>query len=169
MVIDDDDLIHKDLVDFVTKNGSDTCWFIDKGYFWESGSKRLGKLNNLHKICGTSLIVTKNSYSKYDGSSLGDEYAISEFGSHRLIFERTKEVKEKWRPVPFRATIYRVQHSNSSLTRFTNSDNHKSILAKYLSIIKKIKRGLEGNARYGIGIFYLSKSIKSKFFGSEYK
>jgi hypothetical protein len=56
MVVDDDDLIHRDLVAFVVSQPR--CgWVIDKGYWWQSGARVLERTERFNDRCGTSLLV----------------------------------------------------------------------------------------------------------------
>ncbi|MFC3120823.1 hypothetical protein [Agaribacter flavus] len=175
MVVDDDDLLHENLVSFITDKVEQKFFYVEKGYFWESGTKRLGKIDNIHKFCGSTLILPKNAYAMFNENELNSlgmvnhDYGIAEIGSHHLIFKRFKVEEGHWLAVPFRAVIYRVQHTNASLTRFSAnsrlSSKTGSVLYRLLSIAKGIKRGLRGDPRGGIGIFPMTQRLRRAFFG----
>lgn len=171
MVVDDDDVLHKDLVSFVTSNPTDAFWYIDQGYFWESGSRRVGKMSGLYKLCGTSLILPKLSYAMFSEDDLGNEYIINELGSHKLIFDRFPVASGVWKPIPFRAAIYRVQHENASLTKYAAesriSISSGNAVSRLKGLARGIRRGLRGDPRGGIGLYPITKKLKATFFGSQ--
>ena len=171
MVVDDDDLIHRDLAGFVAANPSDTFWFVPRGYFWEDGTRRIGLMNRLHKHCGSSLVIPKSAFlAAAEPADSPSEAAISELGSHHLIFERFPETGSNWHPVPFRATIYRVRHSNASMT--AASDERRRALftskafRKVVGFLKGLRRGFRGDARVGIAPFPMPARVRRAFFGA---
>ena len=112
MVVDDDDLIHRDLVAFVASKPR--CgWVIGKGYWWRSGSRVLERTERFNDRCGTSLLVPPHYYGHFAGG-VSESDAIRELASHKRIFDRLPKQAPAWRPVPFPAGIYRLQGRGTS-------------------------------------------------------
>lgn len=148
MVIDDDDLIHRNLVDYVTANHG-LNWYVGDGYRWNSNRNTIDKLDSFHRKCGTSLIVKVNDYLFYEEAiSSGEitEKSIDELGSHILIFDRCKTNFSK---IPFRAAIYRCNHANASqkivellkLKNFNFKGLLKPIINEFFVLLKKDRVG----------------------------
>ncbi len=167
MIVDDDDFIHRDLVKFVTCQSNKKLWYVNKGYFWEDNTCRVGKIDNVHEYCGTTLIVPKVAYAMVGELERGHSFGIAELGSHRLIFER--HPINNWEAIPFRATIYRVQHLNASITRFAAehriSLKSGKLYSRFRGLARRIRRGLRGDPRGGMGIYPLTRKLKREFFG----
>ena len=108
MVVDDDDLVHRDLVAFVAAQQPRCGWVINKGYWWRSGSRVLHRTERFHQRCGTSLLVPPHYYAHFTGD-LAESDAIRELASHKRIFRRLPRQPPAWRYVPFAAAIYRLQ------------------------------------------------------------
>ncbi len=108
MVVDDDDLVHRDLVAFVRAEPPGCGWVIDKGYWWRPGSGMVKRKDRFHARCGTSLLVPPRYYAHFSGG-LSETDAIREIGSHKRIFDRLPYETPAWRSVPFLAAIYRLQ------------------------------------------------------------
>ena len=171
MIVDDDDLIHRDLVHFVDQHPPDRFWYVAEGYFWENGSNRLGKMDDIFQNCGSSLIVPRNCYAMFEEPHLGRDYVIKELGSHRLIFDRKPIGSGIWSAIPFRAVIYRVQHSNASLTRFARDTRTGMRAGPFLSraraLARGVRKGLRGDPRGGVGVWPLTAKIRNAFFGKD--
>ena len=117
MVVDDDDLIHRRLSEFIASQNHRSGWCVDQGYIWQNGSRFLRRTRGFFERCGTSLIVPKEYYLKYSGDTINPANparATRELGSHTLIFDRVPMASSTWRFVPFLAAIYRLGHSNAS-------------------------------------------------------
>jgi hypothetical protein len=118
MVVDDDDLIHRDLAGFLSERrraGEQGGWFVERGYSWASGDQHFRKLDGFHRICGTSLLCPPQYFDAWqDGGPDGREAATDELGSHKIVFDKIGRGDGGFRPVPFRAAVYRLGHSNAS-------------------------------------------------------
>ena len=123
-VVDDDDLVHRDLVAFVTGQDRGCGWVIKRGYWWASGSRLLVLTDRFHERCGTSLLVPPRYYGHVSGALAG-EAALEELGSHKLIFGRLPLAEPTWRTVPFPAAIYRLQPGYASGSSGTRRGGHR--------------------------------------------
>lgn len=141
MVVDDDDLVSNKIVEFVLSHNQQCGWYVKKGYSLDDETKRIRLLDHFQNICGTSIIVPCNYYAYKNTASESD---IPEVGSHKLITQRYKLNKEIL-PLPFRAAIYRMGHSNASQVVVNNikqttysTTNNKHLTLKQLFIYTKM-------------------------------
>ncbi len=112
MSVDEDDLIHRDLVADIRSSGWTGGHIIDKGYAMPD-PQRIFPLENLHQICGTSVIVPVHYYSRFRGDT-DQIFTTRELGSHKWIYEDRVDPPRHYRRIPFRAAIYRTSHKNST-------------------------------------------------------
>lgn len=111
MVVDDDDLINCNIVDYVKKKYGIYGWIISDGYMWDDGTKLLYQKNNFNKLCGTSLIIRSDLYNlpnSFDEAS--DLYIKDMLGSHIRIDSILEKNATPLEKLPFYGAIYRVGH-----------------------------------------------------------
>jgi hypothetical protein len=73
MPVDADDCISKRLVSFVAQNPQSNGWYIDIGYEYQEGSRKIMvRKENFYKLCGTCNIINYRLFSLPD-KVLGDE------------------------------------------------------------------------------------------------
>jgi len=115
MVVDDDDLLHRNLVDFISRAPSDASgYIITKGYQWPDGSSLLITRNRFDERCGTSLIPSLQSLELPENPQDFSSILVERwFGSHRFLKLDLENKAKPLQPVPFRAAIYRVAHANN--------------------------------------------------------
>lgn len=117
MVVDDDDLIHPGLSEYVSQNDNGKCsgFVISKGYTLNIGTDRMAELDAFDRACGTSLIVRADRFQYRPGlTGAAWEDAIAELGSHILIPKTLRKSKDALRDIPFRAAIYRMGNPNAT-------------------------------------------------------
>jgi hypothetical protein len=110
MVVDDDDFVSSNIVDFVTAHSDFNGWFINKGYVWGDAGKLLMKIRGFHNFCGSSLIIKTSSvdYQSFD------EFKIKKYlGSHIFIKDYLKAKDLALEELPFYGAIYRIGHQNA--------------------------------------------------------
>lgn len=114
MIVDDDDLVSRNIVDYVSENKGNDGWVINKGYLWNSGGNILLKHNALNNVCGTTLIIRSELYRLDEDFH---EYSIETIkdmlGSHKRIIDILKLKGHILKALPFSGAIYRVAHSGS--------------------------------------------------------
>lgn len=118
MVCDDDDLIHADLVRHVIEHTDPKArhgWYVDKGYVWRTDEDHFRILDRFHRVCGTSLIGPPQYFDAWhDEDTTGTRPSTMELGNHKGVFEKIGTGPEGFRPIPFRASIYRRGHLNAT-------------------------------------------------------
>jgi hypothetical protein len=158
MIVDDDDFIHKGLVEFASAHSGTNGWRFNDGLVWDDGGGLLILNNDFNNLCGTSLIVSASLYDLPDRfEHASDDFIKTMLGSHVMI---AKILKEKGRPLaslPFVGAIYRVGHTGSH-------SKSKGIIRKYFlnkSSIKKPIDLLSNLAR----VRFLTSTIRKTYFG----
>lgn len=178
MAVDDDDLVSRRLVEFVLAQSERCAWYVDLGYAWTSGGSVLHPMQGFHRLCGTSLVVPVEYFRYVSGR--GNEYeAIQELGSHRIIVDGSAEAGQVFRPLPFRAAIYRRGHDNASQADVARIDAMTagpplSPVARLVEALRRFrrwvfpeKRGLMAGPRIDARRpVALDPTLRSEFFGA---
>ncbi|WP_246665082.1 galactosyl transferase [Neorhizobium sp. P12A] len=158
MIVDDDDFVSSNIVDYVSRNSDANGWKIDLGFLWSEGASFLLQTNEFAKLCGTSLIVRSDLYRLPETFADAEEDFIkSMLGSHVRIANILAEAGTPLRSLPFRGAIYRVGHSgahskSSDLlrTHFLN----KSVIRHPRRLIRDLMR-----------VHMLGDGLRREFFG----
>jgi len=158
MIVDDDDLVSAQIVEFVSKHQSESGWTIDKGFIWDSGGKLLLGHDDFNHLCGTCLIIRSDLYGlpeRFEDASL--DWIKSMLGSHMRIPEALAARGTPLRPLPFRGAIYRVAHGGSH-------SRAPSLVRTYLINRKMLKRParLLGNLAK---VRLVTADMRAEFFG----
>lgn len=145
MIVDADDLIHKDLVAF-TENYQDTRAFIvNKGYRHDHGKPFMRKSRNFHNMSASSIIFPYNVEdfkARFEDQDVSTHYMTR--SNHPKPIERLfKENGIRYKYVPFYAGIYKRGYGDSlrDLAAFeeTNEQNIESDQAIHTSFFNKRK------------------------------
>ena len=122
MVVDADDCIRNNLVEYVLSQPTDKGWYVASGYIYKLGSRWLYKKRNEFQIvCGSSLILRPEDVSKViTHDAHGHCYHHQSLPSKLIPLD----------PLPFPGAIYTV----------LNRENHHMTTNK-LSTIKAVKPG----------------------------
>lgn len=159
MVVDDDDLISRNVVAHVAEKAGATGWSINKGYVWTEGGHIVFAHDNFHHLCGTSLIVRSDLYNlPQDAASADVEWIKSMLGSHIQLPELLARRGVGLRSFPLRAIVYRVGHDGSH-------SRAPGILRKHVfnrGVVKNPMALISNLLRLRI----LRGSLRREFFGS---
>jgi glycosyltransferase involved in cell wall biosynthesis len=171
MVVDDDDLVSRHLVEQYRQLDRSKGWYINLGYLWPKESRWLTKSQAFFEICGTSLIVPAHFYAYFSAPEIGETDIIRELGSHRLIFDRRSIDDGYFRPFPIRGAIYRVGHSNATQTDVQRARGVQSQSQKPRkgTLVQAIKRRLRIAYNFVLGKTQrvpLNAKIRNEFFGA---
>ncbi len=114
MVVDDDDFISNQLVEFVSKNLSRNGWKISEGYVWGDAGKLLFIHDDFANFCGTSLIIRSDLYKLPKHFELAtSDYIKTMLGSHVKISKILEGQHTPLAILPFRGAVYRIGHAQS--------------------------------------------------------
>ncbi|MGO4564376.1 galactosyl transferase [Rhizobium sp. 2YAF20] len=159
MIVDDDDFVSANIVDYAAKHPDANGWKIEKGYLWNEGGRLLLHHDDFANFCGTSLIVRSDLYRL--PATLADadiDYIKSMLGSHIRIGKALADAGNPLGALPFRGAIYRIGHSgahskSSSLisTYFLNV----AVLRHPRQLLRNLKR-----------VRPLDRSLRNEFFGA---
>lgn len=114
MFVDDDDLLHHKIVEYVEHNIDENGWYFDDGFIWREGSLSVVKRSGFNHICGTSHIVKANLLtvnSTFEANNLS--YIKTMFGSHIHLSNELKKQGKPLKKLPFIGAIYRIGHTDA--------------------------------------------------------
>jgi hypothetical protein len=115
MTIDADDVIHKDLVEFVAKDLQYDAFLMNKGYTYHIGNKILRKIKNFHYLSGSTIVypLRDKDFENVNSYLDVDKYYMTRQAHPKpaeLLFEQ-QDVP--FRYIPFFAGIYVRGHEDS--------------------------------------------------------
>ncbi len=159
MIVDADDFINKSLTAFVRSNPDRTGWYLSEGYAYEENSSILFLCHNFNTLCGTSHIIRADLFELPASVEAAPEsYIRHMLGSHVFIDEYLERSGNGLARLPFVGAIYRMGHPNS----------HSRSVGVVRSFL--LQPSLLWNPKRLLGrilcLRYLTKSIRSEFFGS---
>lgn len=132
MFMDADDLIHKNLIDYVLKDDNKNGYVVDTGYVLDIKHKLLAFKENVDKVCGSCFIgyfePDDLPYNKYDTQSV-----FSQFKNHKYYVENAKSNGKYPESIPYPYVVYYKNHGDSL------EANRKKPLR--IQIISKLHRG----------------------------
>jgi len=122
MVVDADDCIRNNLVEYVLSKPMSRGWYVSSGFVYKQGSRCIYKKKaDFQKICGSSLILKPKDVS---------EVIIRDSDGHYYMHQSLPTKAMPLDPLPFPGAIYTV----------LNRENHH-MTANRFSTIKTVKRG----------------------------
>lgn len=126
MVMDDDDLISRDLTEYVKNNTGPNGWFIEKGYGIDPDGALAMSIDRFHKTSGSSHIVRADLYPLPDAEDESfKDYVMTWLGAHGGITELFEDMGKPLDPLPFHGAVYMVNNPNSH-------SNSNSMLRQYV-------------------------------------
>jgi hypothetical protein len=156
MIVDDDDLVHRNLAGFVQENPGKPGWYFSHGYIWKDRGKLLYLYSNFSQLCGTSHIIRSDLYQiPATMADASDAYVRRMLGSHIMIDGILRDRGTALEPLPFPGAIYRVGHSGSW-------SNSKGIFRQFFfPTLRSPLRLLKRTARLRLK----TKAMQRNFFG----
>jgi glycosyltransferase involved in cell wall biosynthesis len=159
MFVDDDDLIHCDLTQYVYENMGQNGWYIKDGLIWQDDSGLLMNYTNFYLFCGTSHIVRSDLLALENfEKDIDFKYIKRMLGSHIYIKSELDKNQTPLKRLPFRGAIYRVGHADAhSKSRGIVSTFFfkKEILKSPKTLLKRI-----------LNLRWLSSKIRRTYFGA---
>ena len=159
MVVDDDDLVSRDIVEYVSRHDGANGWAISHGYVWTEGGRLLFGHDNFHRICGSSHIIRSDLYELPESLEAADaDWLKARVGSH---IRHVGTLAERGTPLaylPFVGAIYRVGHGGSV-------SRSRGILRKHVVTRATLKRP-DQLVRNLLKLRWLSSGIRQQFFGA---
>lgn len=126
MVLDADDLLHKDLVSYVLQKMNPNGYIIRCGYQYYSKIKRIIARTDLDKICGSTTII-HTSHVPFPEEVTAD--TISQipwcYLSHADMEAHFRKHKRPLQLLPFNGLMYVVQHGQNASDEFRESPKSK--------------------------------------------
>ena len=117
MFFDADDLVHRDIAQFVHGHPGADGWAVHTGYVYWEGSSRITMVHDFPRICGTSYILayrlfdcpaTVTPESSYEEilNAFGPAFVEKTLGTHRFILDHFRAQGCSIRPLPFPGAIW---------------------------------------------------------------
>lgn len=126
MVMDDDDLVSRDLTKYVRDNSGPNGWFLNKGYGIDPNGAFAMSIDRFHKTSGSSHIVRADLYPLPDKDDESfRKYVMVWLGAHGGITELFEAIGKPLEPLPFYGAVYMVNNPNSH-------SNSNSMLRQYV-------------------------------------
>ena len=140
MVVDADDLIHKNIAKTV-ENNNIPGFCVKKGYIWNGKSFFCLKDKNFDEKCGTSLIIRKDLLDiDFTSNKIDKVKVMQNLGSHRFIKEKLQKNGHSLKEIEYYCSVYMVDHGeNHSSSNYSKYINKKINFRNYISLIKKLK------------------------------
>ena len=156
MFVDADDCVSKYLAEFVSKNYQCNGWFVDKGYEYQDGSKRIDiRGKDFYKVCGTSSILNYHLHNFPE--KVKDEHLHEYYISHPKIREIMAKKKTPIEPLPFLGAVYVSAKNRENITL------QESFLEKLNSNPRKILRPVKKAVFQVVNSKYLTNPIREEF------
>jgi len=111
MILDADDLIHKNLVSYTNQNSKYDGFIINKGFRHDIGKSKLAKLHWFHLVSGSSVIFPydPHDFETYNKTSYMNFY-MTKIDHNKNIEKDFRTRNIKYKKVPFFAAIYTRGH-----------------------------------------------------------
>ncbi|GJD21734.1 hypothetical protein RIVM261_066900 [Rivularia sp. IAM M-261] len=140
MIVDADDCISNQIAAFVNQNPQSNGWFVDKGYEYIDGSKKIYfRRKGFYKMCGTCNIINYKLFTL--PKKLKKYYSITEYDAFLTGHSLSKQIlAERGTPIqalPFSGTIYIRDRVGESATL------QDSLLTRFKRYPKEPMRGLK--------------------------
>lgn len=107
MVIDADDCVSRKLAEFVSKYPDSNGWFVDDGYRYTDGSKRILPTDKLYRLCGSTTIVRQDLYDLPSDDECADVKSLIKYHmNHGDIIQIMADKGYPLEPLPFPSIVY---------------------------------------------------------------
>jgi hypothetical protein len=113
MFLDADDLIHRDLVDYIVKDDNRRSYVVESGYEYDCGTGILARrTKEFHQGCGSCFVVYFRQY-ELPSTWEDEECAYSRFKGHKEYNAVAKDMGKDADPIPFYCVAYLANHGES--------------------------------------------------------
>lgn len=114
MVVDSDDCISNEIVDYALKNTSQPGWYVNKGYYYKEGSQYIFyKRKTFNFMCGTCVIVKPELINEFF-----EETPWLHFAHEKINLSNNITLA----PLPFAGAVYSIANGENHfmLTTYTS-------------------------------------------------
>jgi hypothetical protein len=122
MRLDSDDFIHQHLVAFVRDHYGSHGWYISQGYVYTLGKQWIFIRHNFHLTTASSHIVWLTEEDLPNCMETPDTDYFVDLWQHLELKKTCQALGRTLQPVPFRAGIYTVDHSENLSPRSSFRD-----------------------------------------------
>lgn len=160
MSVDADDCISRNIADFVSQNPESNGWYVDKGYEYEEGSRKISiRRKDFHKICGTCNIINYQLFNlpdqmmPYNKLSGYDRF----LGGHPLAKGDLAERGTPIQPLPFPGVIFVRDRARESVSM------QEGLVAKLRRNPREVLRGVKKTMTAPFNEQLLTQEIREDF------
>lgn len=113
MIVDADDLIHRDVTRYALEHKSPGGHTVTSGYSWTVGQSHFRELGSFHRICGSCNAVRlqqweKDLYQKTGNIDCWDRSTYWLYAGHANFYKKLRQAGRGTSKFPFRAAVYVV-------------------------------------------------------------
>lgn len=122
MGLDADDLLHKELVEYVMENKNPNGYLLNKGYEYHVNYAKVVYRDNMSEICGSTSLSHRDHIIIPELTDFKSVRAlgIPFFESHQQIAATYSDKGAALKEVPFPAMIYKLGHGQNVSNEFRN-------------------------------------------------
>ena len=137
MIVDPDDCVSKNLAAFVSRYPQGNGWYVDQGYEYNDGSKKIAvRKKDFYKICGTCNIINYKLLTLPEKLPPYEEITFDRFlNGHPLAKTDLAERGKPMEPLPFPGTVFIRDKVGESISM------QEPLLAKFQRNPKEALRG----------------------------
>jgi len=127
MLVDSDDLVSRNLAEFVRNNSQSNGWFVNQGYEYEEGTDVVKlRRKNLHQRTGTSHIIRFEALKADFGKDLSE--IDHRYLAHQSIVAWMASRENPLAPLPFAGSVYTTDNGENIWAQKGNFFQRKSTL-----------------------------------------
>lgn len=157
MIVDADDLVNKDIPDFVARTGG-PGWFIRAGMILPVGSRLGAVVHDFQNWCGSSVIVRVDLLGLGTTPQSMDPHIVKYWlGHHKVMIPELKAAGRALEPLPFLGAIYRTGHGEGNFQR--------SGLRKVLLSLSHLRKSPKRYLRRLLNMRIFGKRSRALFLG----
>jgi hypothetical protein len=115
MIVDADDLVHRDLVRFVSDHSDVNAFILNRGYRYNFGNIELRKSRNFHMISASSMVFpyVVSEFKDVRSADEVDAHYATQTAHPKPIEKIFDERKIKYRYIPYYAGVYMRGYDDS--------------------------------------------------------
>jgi hypothetical protein len=156
MIVDADDLIHRDLLSYCHNQSGYDGFILNKGYVLPFGHKHMTKRNDFHLLSASSVIFSYNQdYFQNQNDVRSDflNYHMTNTPHDVNIENNFKKLGVKFRFVPFYAGIYLRSYGNSLTDDESSTSNFTfTRQQKIIKFVRKVRRRIFNRVKITIDL-----------------
>jgi len=138
MIMDADDLVSNQIVQYANVHKESNGWMLKQGYIYEYGSQWINYTE--HFSCGSNSIVSSKLIQfPEDLSEQSINNCIILRWGHTIICEKLAELRTPLSPLPFIGAVYILNHGENDSSLCTSSERYWHGVRYFLAKMRRIR------------------------------